>query len=59
MLICEKEGFDELLEAEQIPDRFDLALMSTKGISANAARDLAEASASRASRCTTSTRTGS
>jgi DNA topoisomerase VI subunit B len=42
VLICEKEGFDELLEAEQIPERYDLALMSTKGISALAARDLAE-----------------
>jgi hypothetical protein len=41
VLICEKEGFDELLEAEQIPARYDLALMSTKGISAKAARDLA------------------
>jgi hypothetical protein len=41
VLICEKEGFDELLQAEQIPDRYDLALMSTKGISARAARDLA------------------
>ena len=42
MLICEKEGFDELLEAERIPDRYDLALMSTKGISAQGGRDLAE-----------------
>jgi hypothetical protein len=42
VLICEKEGFDELLQAEHVPDRFDLALMSTKGISARAARDLAE-----------------
>ena len=42
VLICEKEGFDELLEAEGVPDRYDLALMSTKGISAIAARDLAE-----------------
>jgi hypothetical protein len=41
VLICEKEGFDELLMAEQVPERFDLALMSTKGISAIAARDLA------------------
>jgi hypothetical protein len=41
VLICEKEGFDELLEAEKVPARFDLALMSTKGISAIAARDLA------------------
>jgi hypothetical protein len=40
-LICEKEGFDELLGAEQIPERYDLALISTKGISAYAARDLA------------------
>ena len=42
VLICEKEGFDELLEAEGVQHRFDLALMSTKGISALAARDLAE-----------------
>ena len=42
VLICEKEGFDELLQAEDIPDRYDLALMSTKGISAIAARDLAQ-----------------
>jgi hypothetical protein len=42
VLICEKEGFDDLLEAAQIPARYDLALMSTKGISAIAARDLAE-----------------
>ena len=41
VLICEKEGFDDLLEAESIPNRYDLALMSTKGISARAARDLA------------------
>lgn len=40
VLICEKEGFDELLIAEQVPERYDLALMSTKGISAIAARDL-------------------
>ncbi len=42
VLICEKEGFDELLSAEGVPERFDLALMSTKGISARAARDLAQ-----------------
>ncbi len=41
VLICEKEGFDELLAAERVTDRYDLALMSTKGISALAARDLA------------------
>lgn len=42
ILICEKEGFDELLQAENVPARYDLGLMSTKGISAIAARDLAE-----------------
>jgi hypothetical protein len=42
VLICEKEGFDELLQAERVDDRFDVALMSTKGISARAARTLAE-----------------
>jgi hypothetical protein len=42
VLICEKEGFDELLVAERIPERYDLALLSTKGISAIAARDLAQ-----------------
>ena len=42
LLICEKEGFDELLQAEHIDDEYDLALMSTKGISARAARRLAE-----------------
>jgi len=41
VLICEKEGFDELLQQERIPEEYDLALMSTKGISAVAARDLA------------------
>jgi hypothetical protein len=41
VLICEKEGFDELLIAAHVPQRYDLALMSTKGISALAARDLA------------------
>jgi hypothetical protein len=41
VLVCEKEGFDELLQAERVPERYDLALMSTKGISALAARDLA------------------
>lgn len=41
VLICEKEGFDDLLMAEQLPEGFDLALMSTKGVSARAARDLA------------------
>ena len=43
VLICEKEGFDELLRADGLPARYDLALMSTKGISAHAARDLISA----------------
>lgn len=42
ILICEKEGFDELLKADQVDARYDLALMSTKGISARAARDLVD-----------------
>lgn len=44
ILICEKEGFDELLNAAKVPERFDVALMSTKGISAKAARALASSS---------------
>jgi len=59
VLICEKEGFDELLQAEHIPERYDVALMSTKGISAHAARDLARGLGGPASSSTTSTRTGS
>ncbi len=58
VLICKKEGFDELLQHEQIDKRYDLALMPTKGISAFAARDLARELKYRASRCTTLTRTG-
>jgi hypothetical protein len=41
ILICEKEGFDDLLRARHVPERYDIALMATKGISALAARDLA------------------
>jgi hypothetical protein len=42
VFFVEKEGFDPLLEAAQIADRFDLALMSTKGMSVTAARALAD-----------------
>jgi hypothetical protein len=42
ILICEKEGFDDLLQARHVPERYDIALMSTKGISAKAARQLAQ-----------------
>jgi hypothetical protein len=42
VFFVEKEGFDALIEAVQIPQRYDLAFMSTKGISVTAARELAE-----------------
>ena len=41
-LFIEKEGFNPLLEAARIADRFDLAIMSTKGMSVTAARLLVE-----------------
>ncbi len=40
VLFIEKEGFDPLLEAAQIAERFDVAIMSTKGMSVVAARRL-------------------
>jgi hypothetical protein len=42
VLFVEKEGFDPLLKAAHIAERFDLALMSTKGMSVTAARELAD-----------------
>jgi hypothetical protein len=42
VLFIEKEGFDPLLRAAEIADRFDLAIMSTKGMSVVAARQLAD-----------------
>lgn len=42
-LFIEKEGFYPLLEATKIAQRFDLAVMSTKGMSVTAARRLVEA----------------
>jgi hypothetical protein len=42
VLFIEKEGFDPLLEAAQIADRFDIAIKSTKGMSVVAARALAD-----------------
>jgi hypothetical protein len=42
VLFIEKEGFLPLLEHVKLGDRFDLALMSTKGTSNTAARQLAE-----------------
>ena len=41
-LFIEKEGFNPLLEAARIAERFDLAIMSTKGMSVTAARLLVE-----------------
>ena len=41
-LFIEKEGFDPMVEAARIADRFDIAPMSTKGMSVTAARQLVE-----------------
>ena len=40
ILFVEKEGFDELFAAVQLAERYDLAIMSTKGMSVVAARQL-------------------
>lgn len=40
VLFIEKEGFLPLLEAVHIPERYDLAIMSTKGMASTAARTL-------------------
>lgn len=42
VLFLEKEGFNELLHRSGILKRYDVALMSTKGMSTTAARSLAE-----------------
>jgi hypothetical protein len=42
VLFIEKQGFDSLLKAARIAERFDLAIMSTKGMSVVAARKLAD-----------------
>jgi hypothetical protein len=42
ILFIEKEGFFPLLERVQIAERFDLAIMSTKGMGSTAARQLIE-----------------
>jgi DNA topoisomerase VI subunit B len=41
-LFIEKEGFDPLLQAARIQQRFDIAIFSTKGQSVTAARELIE-----------------
>jgi hypothetical protein len=43
VLFVEKEGFDELLQQAQMAERFDIAMMSTKGMSNTAARRLVDA----------------
>ena len=43
VLFIEKEGFTELLTASDIANRFDIAVMSTKGMSTTAARSLIDA----------------
>jgi hypothetical protein len=40
ILFIEKEGFHPLLQAAQLQERFDVAVMSTKGMSVTAARQL-------------------
>jgi hypothetical protein len=42
VLFIEKEGFSELMKAARIAERFDIADMSTKGMSVVAARALAD-----------------
>jgi DNA topoisomerase VI subunit A len=47
ILFIEKEGFDELFEALRLAERFDIAPMSTKGMSVVAARQLLDRLADR------------
>jgi DNA topoisomerase VI subunit A len=42
-LFIEKEGFNPLLAQARIAERYDLPVMSTKGMTVTAARQLAEA----------------
>ena len=42
LLFIEKEGFGPLLREAQFADRYDLATMSTKGMSVTASRELAD-----------------
>jgi hypothetical protein len=41
-LLIEKEGFDPLLDHAQISQRYDVAIMSTKGMGSTSARQLVE-----------------
>jgi hypothetical protein len=47
VLFVEKEGFDPLLQAARVAERFDVAMMSTKGMSTTASRRLLDGMASR------------
>jgi hypothetical protein len=40
VLFCEKEGFNPLFRAVNLADRYDLLIISTKGVSVTAARQL-------------------
>ena len=42
VLFIEKEGFMPLFEAVKLAERYDLAIMSTKGMSVTASRKLVE-----------------
>jgi hypothetical protein len=43
VLFCEKEGFNPLFRAVNLANRFDLMIVSTKGVSVTAARQLIDA----------------
>jgi len=47
ILFIEKEGFRELFATVRLAERFDLAIMSTKGISVTACRKVVEAASER------------
>jgi hypothetical protein len=47
LLYIEKEGFMPILERVQLAERYDIAIMSSKGMSVTAARQLAEGICSR------------
>ena len=42
ILFLEKEGFDPLLQEAHLAERYDLAIMSTKGMSVTASRELVQ-----------------
>ena len=42
VMFVEKEGFTQILEATKLAERYDIAIMSTKGMSVTAARILVE-----------------